>query len=166
MQAISASSVCAAAVGALQASRARGARSALQGRQLRGAASNGSRCRAFFKFGGNKDKSDSGNNDPAYFQGAKREDYLASDVQDYFMYMGMLASEGGYERCEEMLASGTAPVDLLLLMACTENDDGKVEELLASGANPKVTDLQGRSPLELTTKDEVKQLLQAALVAA
>jgi hypothetical protein len=64
MQAISASSVCAAAVGALQASRARGARSALQGRQLRGAASNGSRCRAFFKFGGNKDKSDSGNNDP------------------------------------------------------------------------------------------------------
>jgi ankyrin repeat protein len=55
---------------------------------------------------------------------------------------------------------------LLLLMACTENDDGKVEELLASGANPKVTDLQGRSPLELTTKDEVKQLLQAALVAA
>jgi hypothetical protein len=32
---------------------------------------------------------------PEYFQGQQRDDYLASDVQDYFMYMGMLASEVG-----------------------------------------------------------------------
>jgi ankyrin repeat protein len=57
-------------------------------------------------------------------------------------------------------------VDLLLLMACQEGDDGKVAELLQSGADPRVTDLQGRSPLELATKEEIKQLLQQALVAA
>lgn len=28
-----------------------------------------------------------------YFTGEHRDDYQASDVQDYFMYMGMLASE-------------------------------------------------------------------------
>lgn len=30
-----------------------------------------------------------------YFTGEHRDDYQASDVQDYFMYMGMLASEVG-----------------------------------------------------------------------
>jgi len=30
---------------------------------------------------------------PEYFTGEHRDDYQASDVQDYFMYMGMLASE-------------------------------------------------------------------------
>ena len=35
-----------------------------------------------------------------YWQGEKRDDYQPSDVQDYFMYMGMLASEvGGLRRC-------------------------------------------------------------------
>lgn len=33
-----------------------------------------------------------------YFQGQQRDDYQASDVQDYFMYMGMLASEVGAGR--------------------------------------------------------------------
>ena len=36
--------------------QARVQRRSLAGRQLRGAAGNGARCRAFFKFGGQKDK--------------------------------------------------------------------------------------------------------------
>lgn len=43
-----------------------------------------------------------------YFKGESRDDYQGSDVQDYFMYMGMLASEGTYDRCEAMLASERA----------------------------------------------------------
>jgi ankyrin repeat protein len=57
-------------------------------------------------------------------------------------------------------------VDLLLLMACSEGDDGKVEELLAAGANPAVKDIDGRSTLELATKDEIKAVLQAAMAKA
>ncbi|EFN57405.1 hypothetical protein CHLNCDRAFT_142839 [Chlorella variabilis] len=162
MQALTAS-VCAAAG---SAARAGSRRRAFAGRQLRAAVSNGSRCRAFFKFGNSKDKEANGApQDAEYFQGQKRGDYQASDVQDYFMYMGMLASEGNYERCEAMLATGTAPVDLLLLMACSENDDGKVEELLESGADPSIKDLDGRTPMELTTKEEVRELLSKYVTA-
>ncbi|PSC73948.1 LHCP TRANSLOCATION DEFECT-like [Micractinium conductrix] len=149
---------------------AAGARRARGGQQLRRAAANGARCRAFFKFGGgkeqakNKDGRDLGVSvDQQYWQGEKRDDYQPSDVQDYFMYMGMLASEGTYDRCEAMLASGTAPVDLLLLMACQENDDGKVEELLESGANPSTKDLDGRPAVDITTKPEIKEMLQGAI---
>ena len=57
-------------------------------------------------------------------------------------------------------------MDLLLLMACCEGDDGKVEELLAAGADPSVRDIDGRSTLELATKDEIKAVLQAAMAKA
>ena len=57
-------------------------------------------------------------------------------------------------------------MDLLLLMACCEGDDGKVEELLAAGANPGVKDIDGRSALELATKDEIREALQAAMAKA
>lgn len=151
----------------MQCSRQQPARCSFAGRQLRAAVSNGSRCRAFFKFG-KKDEKDSsaGPQSIEYFVGQRRDDYQASDVQDYFMYMGMLASEGTYDRCEAMLASGIHPVDLLLLMACTEGDDGKVEELLEAGANPSAKDIDGRTAMELATKDPVRELLQAAQVAA
>lgn len=140
-----------------------GARRALGGQQLRRAAANGARCRAFFKFGGDKEKEKTGGvaSDQQYFKGVRRDDFQASDVQDYFMYMGMLASEGSYDRCEAMLASGTAPVDLLLLMACSEGDDGKVVELLDAGADPNIKDLDGRTPLEIATKEEVREILLA-----
>ncbi len=62
-------------------------------------------------------------------------------------------------------AAGTSPVDLLLLMACSENDDGKVEELLESGADPNIKDLDGKSPMELATKAEVKELLSKHVAA-
>jgi len=60
-------------------------------------------------------------------------------------------------------AAGEAPVDLLLLMACSENDTPKVEEVLAAGADPSRRDLHGKTPLELCTKDEIKELVQRAL---
>ena len=56
MQALTAS-VCAAAG---SAARAGSRRRAFAGRQLRAAVSNGSRCRAFFKFGNSKDKEANG----------------------------------------------------------------------------------------------------------
>ena len=60
MQAV-ASTVCvaAAAGSALQCGKQQRVRSSLAGRQLRRAASNGSRCRAFFKFGKKDDKASS-----------------------------------------------------------------------------------------------------------
>jgi hypothetical protein len=60
-------------------------------------------------------------------------------------------------------AAGGHPCDLLLLMSAKENDTPKVEELLGAGANPLVTDKDGKTPLDLCTKDEIKEMLQAAL---
>jgi ankyrin repeat protein len=54
------------------------------------------------------------------------------------------------------------PVDVLLLMAAGEDDTPKVEELLQAGANINITDSNGKSPLQLATKPEVKKLLEAA----
>ena len=60
-------------------------------------------------------------------------------------------------------AAGQDPVDLLLLMACAENDTPKVEELLRAGANPTVKDLNGKTPMELCTKAEIKEALEGVL---
>lgn len=57
-------------------------------------------------------------------------------------------------------AAGLDPVDVLLLMAASENDSPKVEELLAAGANLNITDNKGKSPLELASKQEVKDLIE------
>lgn len=91
-----------------------------------------------------------------------RADFTVDDVEHYFNYMGMLAVEGTYDRMEEMLSSGLDPVDVLLLMACSENDLPKVEELLAAGANMNIADNTGKSPLDLASKPEVKEVLEAA----
>ena len=91
-----------------------------------------------------------------------RNDFDADDVEHYFNYMGMLATEGTYDRLEQMMSTGLAPVDLLLLMAATENDTPKIEELLGAGANVAVTDLNGKTPMELATKPEILTMLQKA----
>jgi hypothetical protein len=57
-------------------------------------------------------------------------------------------------------APGLDPVDVLLLMAASENDTPKVEELLAAGANINIADNKGKSPLDLASKQEVKDLLE------
>lgn len=41
-----------------------------------------------------------------YFKGVARDDFLASDVEDYFMYMGMLASEVGAGRSARAAGAG------------------------------------------------------------
>jgi hypothetical protein len=97
-----------------------------------------------------------------YAAQGSRDDYGLDDVEHYFNYMGMLADEGSYDRMEAMLATGTAPVDVILLMAAKENDAPKVEELLAAGADVAVKDEQGRSPRDLATKPEVVALLEGA----
>lgn len=112
----------------------------------------------FFKFG----KNGMGSEDAGIYGSQNRDDYCYDDVEHYFNYMGMLAVEGTYDRMEEMLKSGLHPVDVLLLMACSENDTPKVEELLRAGANVKVTDNNGKSPLELCTKEDIKAMLQKA----
>jgi ankyrin repeat protein len=56
--------------------------------------------------------------------------------------------------------AGLDPVDVLLLMAAKENDTPKVEELLAAGANINIADSKGKSPLDLASKQEVKDLLE------
>lgn len=49
---------------------------------------------------------------------------------------------------------------MLLLMAASENDTPKVEELLAAGANINIADNKGKSPVDLATKPEVKDMLE------
>eukprot|EP00775_Hariotina_reticulata_P013492 gene13492-13617_t len=109
----------------------------------------------FFKF--RQDSTDAG-----VYGSQGRDDYSVDDVEHYFNYMGMLAVEGTYDRMELMLSSGLEPVDVLLLMAASEDDTPKVEELLQAGANINIADSNGKSPLQLATKPEVKQLLEAA----
>lgn len=62
-----------------------------------------------------------------------------------------------------LIAGGLEPVDLLLLMACSENDTPKVEELLKAGADTSVKDLNGRTPLELCKKEEIREMLEVAM---
>ncbi|KAG7675197.1 hypothetical protein KSW81_002699 [Nannochloris sp. 'desiccata'] len=126
------------------------------GTRLTSAITNGTKCKAFFNFGNNN------NDTPAM----TRADYTDEEVTEYFNYMGMLAEEGTYDRLEEMLASGAHPCDLLLLMSAKEGDTPKVEELLGAGANPAVKDKDGKTPLDLCDKEEVKEMLQAALAKA
>lgn len=110
------------------------------------------RCRAFFNFRQAAD-------DAGVYGSQKRDDYSMVDVEDYFNYMGMLAEEGTYDRMEKIVATGMHPCDILLLWACAEDDTPKVEELLRAGADLSIKDVDGRTPMELCTKDEVKSLL-------
>lgn len=48
-------------------------------------------------------------------------------------------------------------------MASGENDIDKVEELLKAGADPRVKDMNGKSAEELTTRDDLRELLRQKL---
>jgi len=98
-----------------------------------------------------------------------REDYEAEDVEYYFNYMGILAVEGSNDRMDALLAADKHPIDIILLFAAAEGDVPKIEEILEAGADPKITDLDGKTPIELAginneaKKDIVVKMLEAAM---
>jgi ankyrin repeat protein len=51
-------------------------------------------------------------------------------------------------------------------MSAKEGDTPKVEELLAAGADPRIKDKDGKTPLDLAKKDEVVEMLKAAVSKA
>jgi hypothetical protein len=104
--------------------------------------------------------------DTSAFLTSGRSDFDADDVEHYFNYMGMLATEGTYDRLEAMMASGLEPVDLLLLMAASENDTPKIEELLSAGADVSVKDVNGKTAMDLATKPEILAMLKAKQTAS
>mmetsp|Transcript_32000 Transcript_32000/g.80131 ORF Transcript_32000/g.80131 Transcript_32000/m.80131 type:complete len:168 (-) Transcript_32000:147-650(-) len=131
----------------------------LAGSSLRSAVSNRTQAKAaaFFNFGKKNNDYNAG--------GSARDEYEVEDVEFYFNYMGMLATEGTYDRMNE-LAKGRHPCDAILLMAAKEGDVPKIIELLESGADVTITDPDGKTPLELCTKPEARELLEEALAKA
>jgi len=115
----------------------------------------------FFKFG----KNGLGADAAGIYGSQGRDEYASEDVEYYFNYMGMLATEGTYDRMWALQKSGLHPIDVILLLAASENDAPKVDELLASGADATVKDLEGRTPLSLASKKEVVAALTAAAAA-
>lgn len=99
------------------------------------AAANGTRVVALMNFG-KKLRMDS--ESAGVFASQGRDDYSESDVQYYFEYAGMLAVEKTYDKMDQLLATGVAPVDLLLLMAASEGDRQKIEELMRAGASHEI----------------------------
>lgn len=89
----------------------------------------------------------------------KRADYTSDDVEQYFNYMGMLAEQGSYDALEKVLASDIHPADLLLQWAAAEGDTPKAAELLRAGADPNAKNMDGKTPAELTSSDEIKEML-------
>eukprot|EP00850_Spirogloea_muscicola_P025271 SM002618S09927 [mRNA] locus=s2618:1035:1644:- [translate_table: standard] len=107
----------------------------------------------------------------------------------YFNYMGMLATEGTYDKMEALLQKGLHPVDILLLLAASEGDTPKIEELLRlwpapprlqqstpstsiaaivahvlallspAGAKSDVPDAEGRTALDRASSEDVRQLI-------
>ena len=96
-----------------------------------------------------------------------RDDYESEDVEYYFNYMGILADEGSNDRMDALLAADKHPVDVILLFAAAEGDVPKIEEILEAGADVNVTDLDGKTPLELAGKNnpEKKATVEAMLKA-
>ena len=98
-----------------------------------------------------------------------RDDYEAEDVEYYFNYMGILAEEGSNDRMDKLIEAGKHPIDIILLFAAAEGDVPKIEEILEAGADPKITDLDGKTPIELAginneaKKDIVVKMLEAAM---
>ena len=96
-----------------------------------------------------------------------RDDYESEDVEYYFNYMGILADEGSNDRMDALLAADKHPIDVILLFAAAEGDVPKIEEILEAGADVNVTDLDGKTPLELAGKNnpEKKATVEAMLKA-
>jgi len=119
-------------------------------------ASNGTRVVALMNFG-KKLRMDS--ESAGVFASQGRDDYSESDVQYYFEYAGMLAVEKTYDKMDQLLATGVAPVDLLLLMAASEGDRQKIEELMRAGASYEIKDTDGRTALDRACDDEIRELI-------
>lgn len=83
----------------------------------------------------------------------------------YFNYMGMLATEGTYDKMNALLDQGIPAVDILLLMASSEGDQPKVEELIGAGADGTVKNLEGKTPVDLAANDIVRDLIVESLKA-
>ncbi|KXZ53136.1 hypothetical protein GPECTOR_7g1027 [Gonium pectorale] len=115
----------------------------------------------FFRFGKNGFKAE----DAGIVGSQGRDEYTYDDVEQYFNYMGFLATEGTYDRMEAMLKTGLHCIDIILLLACSENDTPKVQEILKAGADPTVRGLDGKTPLELASKDELVKLLKESLAS-
>ena len=137
-----------------------GSQRCLSGTRLATRLTNGCRVRAFFNF--NKKSLRTTSEDAGIYGSQGRDEYGYDDVEQYFNYMGMLATEGSYDKLQEMVDTGLHPADILLIWACKENDYPKVGELLRAGADKNVKDLNGKSPRELTTSEEVLALLDGA----
>lgn len=84
----------------------------------------------------------------------------------YFNYMGMLATEGTYDKMDALLNQGIHPVDILLLMASSEGDQPKVEELLKAGARSNITNLEGKTALDIAATDAVRELIASSSIAS
>ncbi|CAL5229267.1 g12558 [Coccomyxa viridis] len=98
--------------------------------------------------------------DAGVYASQTRDDFSADDVEHYFNYMGMLATEGTYDRLNDMLNQGLAPVDLLLLMAAQENDAPRVAELIRAGADLNTKGQDGKTAMELASDPQVHELLR------
>ncbi|KAG6553276.1 hypothetical protein Mapa_005010 [Marchantia paleacea] len=116
---------------------------------------NGSRVNAWFKFGKNGLDSEGA----GIYGSQARDDFDRDDVEQYFNYMGMLASEGTYDKMEQLLSTGIHPIDILLLLAASEGDVPKLEELLRAGADPRVKDNNGRTALDRAADEDIKNLI-------
>ena len=98
-----------------------------------------------------------------------RDDYESEDVEYYFNYMGILADEGSNDRMDSLLAADKHPIDVILLFAAAEGDVPKIEEILEAGADVTVTDLDGKTPLDLAGKNNpdkkaaVEKMLKAKM---
>lgn len=110
-----------------------------------------SRVNAWFKFGTDAEKA-------GIYASQGRDDFDRDDVEQYFNYMGMLATEGTYDKMEALLNQGIHPVDILLLLAASEADKPKIEELLRAGADYKVCDAEGRTALD-RAPDDIRQFM-------
>jgi len=79
--------------------------------------------------------------------------------------MGMLATEGTYDKMNVLLNQGIPAVDILLLMASSEGDQPKVEELLGAGADGTVKNLDGKDAVDLAANDLIRDLIVQSLKA-
>ena len=54
---------------------------------------------------------------------------------------------------------GLEPIDIILVWACREDDIPKIEEALNAGANPNSKDLKGVAAIDLTSRQEIIDML-------
>eukprot|EP00250_Pteridium_aquilinum_P034541 c7728_g1_i1 orf=127-627(+) len=114
-----------------------------------------SRTTAWFKFGTDAEKA-------GIYASQGRDEFDRDDVEQYFNYMGMLATEGTYDKMEALLNKGIHPVDILLLLAASEGDKPKIQELMRAGARYDVTDVEGRTALDRAQDDEIRTLIKSS----